>query len=241
MDITFDLAATGFSATNARACMALSRLAYDDPPDIVCAATDTQVIIRDCGKALGIGFRGTTNLRDFIMDAKAWHRRSDVYGFHTGIYEALASVFEPLQNHILALPPKPMFITGHSLGGGEAMLFAFRWIMPGAPIQGVYTFGQPRIGNRAFAAAYNRDYRDRTFRFVNGEDIVPRLPGWLMGYHHAGLEEFFTAEGPLIQNPSLGRKLISDGVGTYHDCTQGKLAQAADHHLIQYAYKVDAI
>ena len=35
------------------------------------------------------------------------------------------------------------------------------------PVQGVYTFGQPRVGNNDFAAAVNAKLGSGIFRFVN--------------------------------------------------------------------------
>ncbi|AXE89209.1 Lipase (class 3) [Streptomyces sp. Go-475] len=41
---------------------------------------------------------------------------------------------------------------------------------------GVYTFGQPRTCDPALAAAYDKGYENRMYRFVNDNDIVPQLP-----------------------------------------------------------------
>jgi triacylglycerol lipase len=243
MDLTFDLITPGFSIPNARACAVLSRLAYDEA-DITGAGTDTQVLVRDLGPVIAVAFRGTSSPRDLVTDMEVWHEREGLYGFHDGFHEALLSVHFPLRDRILDLPAKPLILTGHSLGGAMAMLFAFRWwtwINPGRPVHSVYTFGQPRVGNRTFTAEYDRDLSAQTFRFVNGEDIVPRLPGMLMGYHHAGQEMFFPSMGPMIENPALWLKLISDAWGTWHDWQRGTIAQLADHHMDKYLFKVNAL
>ena len=44
-------------------------------------------------------------------------------------------------------------ITGHSLGAAIAALAAYD-LSTAFPIDVVYTMGQPRVGNAAFAAAY---------------------------------------------------------------------------------------
>ncbi|CAF1282605.1 unnamed protein product [Adineta steineri] len=69
-------------------------------------------------------------------------------------------------------------ITGHSLGAGLASLFSF--VLAGygyeSCISGVYTYGQPLVGNRHYAEILNNKLGNRIHRWVNHSDIVPRLP-----------------------------------------------------------------
>lgn len=55
-----------------------------------------------------------------------------------------------------------------------------------APFYGVYTFGQPRAGDRTFSRIYNVEAASRTYRFQNNNDIVTRIPARIMGYSHVG-------------------------------------------------------
>jgi Lipase (class 3) len=105
--------------------------------------------------------------------------------------------------HLAFSHPRPLYITGHSLGGALAMLFAYRWSNPTIPIAGIYTFGQPRVGDAKFRRRYDVLLGARTFRVVNEEDIVPRVPGLLLGYRHAGQEVFFSVECGIPPEPSL--------------------------------------
>lgn len=80
-----------------------------------------------------------------------------------------------------------LYLTGHSLGGALATLCAWdashrRW--PCEVDLVVYSFGSPRVGNRAFALDYNRRL-PHTWRIVNANDTVSTIPR-LMGYAHVG-------------------------------------------------------
>lgn len=60
-------------------------------------------------------------------------------------------------------PDAKLCVTGHSLGGAVAVLFAARLMAMGVPTEqlDVVTFGAPAVGNRAFADAYSDLHIDR--------------------------------------------------------------------------------
>lgn len=68
----------------------------------------------------------------------------------------------------------PVVVTGHSLGGALATLAAVDVTLnrPHVPVD-LYTFGAPRIGNKAFAQWFDAQIQD-SIRLVNNSDVVPQ-------------------------------------------------------------------
>jgi hypothetical protein len=71
-----------------------------------------------------------------------------------------------------------LWVTGHSLGAAVATVAADALPATG----GVYTFGSPRVGDGDFAAAFNRRFADRSFRYVDDHDAVTRVPPESFGF-----------------------------------------------------------
>ena len=99
--------------------------------------------------------------------------------FHRGFLEALQMVWEPLLAAVQEAQKakdRPLWITGHSLGGALALLAAWRLQRNFMAVQEVVTFGAPMIGNEAASRAFAREFPDKIFRYVDLEDVVPHLP-----------------------------------------------------------------
>jgi hypothetical protein len=99
--------------------------------------------------------------------------------WHDGFMTALGSIWDPLLAAVQAERKKndrPVWVTGHSLGGALALLAAWRFKRKVVPIHQIYTFGAPMVGNAATAEAIDRELPDRVFRYVNDQDPVPKLP-----------------------------------------------------------------
>jgi hypothetical protein len=99
--------------------------------------------------------------------------------FHRGFLEALEMVWEPLRaavDQAQKTKERPLWITGHSLGGALALLSAWRFQRNFIAVHEIITFGAPMIGNDAAAKAFEREFPGKIFRYVDLEDVVPHLP-----------------------------------------------------------------
>jgi triacylglycerol lipase len=168
---------------------------------------DTQGFIAQSPTALLVAFRGTEphERADWLTDIQVSHESCNGIGrVHRGFHDALRSVWQDaLQNGNALLPARikaaaasgrAIWITGHSLGGALAVLCAAEaQISLGCHVQGVYTFGQPRVGDEQFAKTVDQKLGGRVFRFIAHRDIVPRVPLFSMSFRHHGCEIYFDA------------------------------------------------
>jgi len=255
-----------FDLPNARACLAASEAAYCAPSAHDCPSRNTQIaaaagwvtcletslahcsLCRNDGLLI-LAFRGSRDVRDWLTDFDAlqapasetpWGRMR----VHRGFWLAIQSI----KDQLLALDSRAqkegVFVTGHSLGGALALLAAQILFNALVPVIAVYTFGGPRVGNRAWAENYNLILGGRTFRFVNQEDVIPRVP--FLGYHHVGHQLLMTSGGHLLTDPPLWRTLASDAVGLGRAWRARRLAAAPliecleDHPLSAYQRSLEA-
>ncbi len=239
-----DRAEPGFLLANARACVEASRLAYDSPATI--ESETCHVVILERERANFLAFRGTKNFRDFLTDGECVR----INGVHLGFYNSFHSVFEPLAKRLGELDKaKPLFITGHSKGGAEAVQAAWNFADL-FPRWELHTFGQPRVGSKEFAASCDAKFStiiagskaaSLHHRWVNQEDIVPRSPTFLSGYCHSGDEWFFPSIGGLRFEPPLWLKLASDVYGAWLDYRHHELSLLANHALEGYAARLSGL
>jgi hypothetical protein len=148
-----------------------------------------------------------------------------------------------------------LVITGHSKGAALATLAAWRLWQEGRPVDAVYTFGGPRVGNAAFA----RSYPAPLYRFENRDDPVPHLPPpprlakhlrpilgeWVVAnvdYQHAGELYFLDWTGRLQAPGSTDLMLSAIRAGRMVMTLLGNRRQAiADHRCEAYAAALDAV
>jgi len=112
---------------------------------------------------------------------------------HRGFIEALDEVWERLLDYLRSQENarRTVWFTGHSLGAALATLAAQRY----GKVRGLYTYGSPRVGDRDFKQAFLVP----TYRLVNHDDIVTRVPPPLL-YQHVGDLKYLDGEGLLRNN-----------------------------------------
>ncbi|XP_078446985.1 triacylglycerol lipase OBL1-like [Wolffia australiana] len=137
----------------------------------------------------------------------SWYEIPDVGKVHGGFYKALGlpkkGSWPKSVAHSLGQPPSAytvvrdemaaavkrepgvqLLVTGHSLGGALAVLLPAVLAMNGEDdilksLAGVYTFGQPRVGDEKLGEFVGNRLKTtpaRYRRFVYCNDLVPRLP-----------------------------------------------------------------
>ncbi|CAM6032373.1 unnamed protein product [Sphagnum compactum] len=167
--------------------------------------------------AVVVAWRGTEafNAYDWSTDIDfSWVRFQNKMGVHLGFLEALGLSTSGLSDEIIANddqklaydditkkvaeiihdnPDAKVFITGHSLGGALATLYGAMLFYNAEheitdKLAAIYTYGQPRVGDKEFAKYGETHLKDQYVRVVYCNDIVPRVPfdNEIFEYKHIG-------------------------------------------------------
>ena len=158
---------------------------------------ETEALVTYNDTALILAFRGTSSVEDALTDAKL----KLVEGFkgngkiHAGFKTGLDKIWNEVWNSMgRKRRGRTIWITGHSLGGALALTAAARLkFEKNQRVAGIYTFGQPRVGDLAFAEACNKEFGQRYFRFVHNKDVVTRVPTRNVGFKHTGIFKYINS------------------------------------------------
>jgi pimeloyl-ACP methyl ester carboxylesterase len=216
--------------------LALSCAASYEQATIADRGTDTQVLIQQMPEQTVVAFRGSSSVRDWITNAQFVRRDYFGAGVHAGFAKAFEGVLDALLDAIEKFR-RPFWITGHSLGGAVAQLAA--WRLPAAysvPVERCYTYGQPRLGDARFRSRYNEAGPKESYRLINGADIIPRIPGVLMGFRHAGEPRYlFPFTKRLLGRMALPLLLASDLLDMGETVlSQRRFAPLSEHSIQRY-------
>jgi hypothetical protein len=135
--------------------------------------------------------------------------------------------------------------TGHSLGGAVALLGGLEAIrmlqrnvtLPQIPVL-IYTFGQPRPGNVAFAAYVASSAvvsPHALYRVVHRNDIVPHLPPLSMGgksWLHSGQELWYDNQGNTTY-----KACVASGTAEDPTCSDSQIDLSIADHLLYLGIK----
>jgi triacylglycerol lipase len=192
----FDAEARGFDLVNVAFLVRCAHCAYfDDPiPELERLTglrevrafrswtSDAEGFAARAPRFLVLAFRGSESAADWRvnLDARMIRVPWAPGRVHRGFAGALDDVWPRVARRLRALrdppdedsPPRPLWLTGHSLGGALASLAAARLEHEGTPAAGLATFGQPRVGDWDFV----QGLRTPWLRVVHGVDAAAGLP-----------------------------------------------------------------
>ena len=187
--LSFDPQDSSFNRANALYLAHAADIAYDRAPAAAALerlglravafrhkVTRTRGFLGVCDTHAILSFRGSdpVTLQTWLTDMVVRLVERPEYDgrVHLGFSSVLRHTWPKVERIVEEAADKPLFLTGHSMGGALAVLSACRLAKLGRQPVAVYTFGSPRIGDRAFCAGYSLP----TYRLVNRLDLVPELP-----------------------------------------------------------------
>ncbi len=162
--------------------------------------TSTQAVIawKEDVKTMYVAFPGSQGSIDTRLDinigfrsfnCKCWFLNKFIFRtserIHAGFNKAFCSIKSELLNQMRNFGnPDRIEVTGHSLGGAIATIFAtyIRGIYPDTEIN-LTTFGSPAVGNIYFVEKVENSISN-IVRIVNKDDPVPYIFKSLIAYQH---------------------------------------------------------
>jgi hypothetical protein len=142
--------------------------------------------------AVVVAYRGSMDVSNWLDNLTFLKRRAyaEFPGVmvHEGFYWAYRSVAPQVLARLHELrklhPHASLMVAGHSLGGAVAAICAFELeYIEKIPVEALYTFGKPRVGNTNFSARL-RNASMEVYRVTHFEDAVPHLPPTWTGFEH---------------------------------------------------------
>ena len=262
-DFEFEHELTSYSAKNAYWMGQASKLAYANPAKISEVVqswgldqfefvdgtrTNTQAFIAANRDVIFVAFRGTEGkLRDWLTDSKIKQVDNVHRGFKKAVDEVLPVIEVAIHRFIgerltvaeaAESPENPqvpsIWYTGHSLGAALATLTVAYMRQQGLPVDGLYTFGQPRTGNRGWSKSFNSDCEGLAYRHVNNNDLVTRVPPRSLNYRHIGALRYYDARQNCHEDLSFWHRFLDRVKGRLDDFMDLHTDGIKDHGMDKY-------
>ncbi|KAE8344748.1 hypothetical protein BDV24DRAFT_171310 [Aspergillus arachidicola] len=154
--------------------------------------------VDESNQQIVLSFRGTRSIETWAANVQLGKEDVDELcdgcEVHTGFWKSWESVatatLDGARKALQAYPGFKLAVTGHSFGGAVGTLAATVLRNSGSEVA-LYTYGSPRVGNEEFAHYVSG--QGPNFRVTHSNDIVPRLPPRLLGYHQTSPEYWISS------------------------------------------------
>ncbi len=253
-DFPFVSDTTAYSLSNAYWLARAARIAYQDKDKIEPAVRqigldkfaflskdDTEGFVAANDKIVVVAFRGTqpSHLKDLLADAKIHKESGPLSGVvHRGFLNAFelvqVAMFDTIRRFRDPRQPQSLWCTGHSLGAALAVIAVAKLLADGQTVNGLYDFGQPRVGDQDFVDEFERRLSGRYFRFVNNNDTVTRVPPRGLGYSHGGAVRYIDSDGVIQSDMSFWNSFLDRVKGRMEDFLEPGTDGLKDHSMELY-------
>lgn len=198
-------------------------------------ATDVTgfVALDPTNQLIVVAFRGThsfanwlTNLKFRKVDTKLCPGCTAHRGFWQSWLDSRAAVLDSIKTLAAANPTYQLVVTGHSLGGAIATLATAELrIVHGYKVD-LYTYGAPRVAGPELSDFISG--QGGNYRVTHTNDIVPTVPGVIMGFVHVS-PEYYIAKGN--NQPVFGKDITVHEGNKNVDGNAGHMFHAVGPHM----------
>jgi len=152
---------------------------------------------------------------------------------HKGFEKEVDKLWSHIRDYLLKrLKSRKLVITGHSLGASMATIVAARLDNANFKIDGLYTYGSPRVGNESFKKSLDVPH----YRFVNNSDDVTKMPFYHWGYRHHGELRYINSKGTVELGTNIWRRTLDRLAGRWSGFKNKDYFDGlSDHSITGYA------
>lgn len=177
--------------------------------------------------------RGTepSEWNDIQADLDAMTDLAETVGrVHRGFKREVDDLWPRLEQALVS-NDRTLWFTGHSLGGAMTAICAGRCKLSHirSTPESVFTFGSPRVGNKR----YVNYVKMPIYRWVNNNDIVPRVPPTWLGYRHAG-NEIYVNRYNQVSNLTGMLRSRDRWWGFWRSLSKWRIDHFSDHLMGEY-------
>ena len=152
---------------------------------------------------------------------------------HKGFEKEVDKLWSHIRDYVLKqCKDRKLIITGHSLGASMATIVAARLKTAGWNVNGLYTYGSPRVGNESFKKSLDITH----YRFVNNSDDVTKMPFYHWGYRHHGELRYINSKGTVELGTNVWKRTLDRLKGRWSGFKNKDYFDGlSDHSITGYA------